>query len=146
MRTFLSVLGAALAIALAGCAPEPPIKDQASVAVAAQRIAVVAGDRLIVDGRPVRRADAATPQPDAHCAGEVAAAQRTADAVRAIVAEARDVQVDSRPEDMGLVHLDGLDLGLTLISQGLATPRGTPHRDWCDDGLRQAQAQPRAVG
>jgi endonuclease YncB( thermonuclease family) len=95
-------------------------------------------DALVVDGRHVRLSNALAPQlvPHAHCWAEAMAARQARDAVRSLVAEARDVAVtptggvDEYNRSLSRVSLDGRDLGQALVDHGMAAPGGRPF-DWC---------------
>jgi hypothetical protein len=92
-------------------------------------------DRVSIDHRTITLADAETPQPRPHatCRAEDMIAAQAADVVRTTLSSARHIEV--RPTggagDLGLVNVDGLDLGQTLIRQGLAVSRGPVAMDWC---------------
>lgn len=122
----------AAGLALTACAPTPV----PGTAGPAHRPAsfVRSGDHMVVNGQTVVLADAETPQAAgmAKCRAEARAAERSAERVRVLLADARDIAVQRVAQgDSALVHLDGLDLGLTLISEGLAVRRGAAPMDWC---------------
>ncbi|HLZ74767.1 hypothetical protein [Phenylobacterium sp.] len=127
-----AALSLALALALAACAASPAPSAGAS---SAQPIAEVqSGDHLVIGGQTIVLADAETPQAGdyAMCRAEAVAAQQTAARVRALLADARQVEVHRVAKGhRALVHVDGLDLGLTLISEGLAVRRGPAATNWC---------------
>jgi hypothetical protein len=133
--------GVLAAMALAGCsrprahAPAP----LAEVPASRPTVVVVEGDALVVDGRHLRLANAYAPRtaPHAHCWAEALAARQARQAVRGLVAEARDIQVtptggvDEYNRDFARISLDGLDLGQTLRDRGMAAvPKAQPF-DWC---------------
>jgi hypothetical protein len=118
----------------AACAPHSLHYADAASPPAAHALHVLAGDHLVIDGRSIVLADAETPQPGsrAHCRAEAVAADQLKHTVRGLLAEARFVETAPKARGrMGLVHLDGLDLGLMLISRGLAAPRRTSPMNWC---------------
>jgi endonuclease YncB( thermonuclease family) len=133
-----STLGIVAAIALAGCSRSPtlfadnPVEPKGSVVVQQ-------GDALVVDGRPVRLANAATPQlaPNAHCWAEALAGRQARDTVQNLVAVAADVSasstgaVDQEGRTLSRVTVDGADLGQTLLDQGLAVAPSKEPFDWC---------------
>ena len=119
-------------VTLSACAPSPA--PDAAVLAARPPAQVQSGDHMVIDGQAIVLADAETPQVGdvAGCRAEAVAAERTAARVRALLSGAR--QIDVQPAAEGrrtLVHVDGLDLGLTLIAEGLAVPRGPAPMNWC---------------
>jgi hypothetical protein len=128
-RIPLLFMMAALLAEASACAPH----EYPAAAVKANVI-VLAGDHLIVDGQDIVLADAETPQPQprAHCRAEIIAAAGSKATAEALARDARYVETEPEtPRPFGLVHLDGLDLGLTLTSQGLAVPRRPVAMHWC---------------
>jgi hypothetical protein len=119
---------------VAACEPHPTLYGDAAAAEL-HEIKVEAGDRFEIDRRPVRLADAVTPQPapDARCRAEAMIAAHAAEVVRSALTGARHLEVQATPgrEGLGLVNIDGLDLGQTLIHQNLAVARGAAAMDWC---------------
>lgn len=136
----------ALVLGLAACAPTPAPDTGA---LAARPAALVqSGDHMVIGGQTVVLADAETPQSGdlASCRAEAVAADQTAAKVRALLADAHRIDVDRVAKGhRALVHLDGLDLGLTLISERLAVPRGPVPMNWCVS-TRQWSQLPRSVG
>jgi hypothetical protein len=123
-------LRAALAVEISGCAAHTPPADLHPK----PKVTVLAGDRLVVDGEEVVLADAETPQPGprAHCRAEIIAGAASSAAAETLIREARYIETEPEtPKPFALVHLDGLDLGLTLTSQGLAVPRKAIAMKWC---------------
>ena len=128
----------AAAIALAGCSrssklfadtpAEPPVSA-----------VVLQADTLVVDGRPVRLSNAAAPElaPRARCWAEALAARQARDTVQGIVAGATDVDatptggVDENNRALSRVTVDGVDLGQTLLGDGLAVAPSAERFDWC---------------
>ena len=138
-----AALGAALVLACmqGGCsrqtefmqsgpAPRAPLSD---------RVKVLQGDVVIVDGRTLRLANAFAPQPIpyARCWAEAVAAKEAARELRSLVADAHEIAV--RPTEqhdefnrvIAFVTLDRLDLGDTLVGMGLAARRADPPFRWC---------------
>ncbi|HSV03657.1 MAG TPA: nuclease [Phenylobacterium sp.] len=130
----------ALALALAGCgrAPEPR-PAAAPPAPLSERVKVLNGDVLTVDGEDLRLADAYAPQPipDARCWAEALAAREAAGELRTLIAEGRAITVkrtgqrDEYNRALAYVTLDRLDLGDTLYAMGLAARRGQARFRWC---------------
>lgn len=128
----------AAAIALAGCSrssklfadtpAEPPFS-----------VVVLQADALVVDGRPVRLSNAAAPElaPRARCWAEALAAREARDKVQGIVAGATDVSAtptggtDEYNRALSRVTVDGVDLGQTLLGDGLAVAPSKERFDWC---------------
>jgi hypothetical protein len=126
------MIGALLAYA---CSPKPQLYGERAVSAELHDVTVDAGDRLKIDGRQVLLADAQTPQPapQAACRAESMIAERAAETVRSHLVSARHLEVYSAgPGSLALVNLDGLDLGQTLISEGLAVSRAQAPMDWCN--------------
>lgn len=102
-------------------------------------VVVVEGDAMMIDGRHVRLQNAYAPRtaPHAHCWSEAMAARQVRQAVRALVAEARDIKVtptggvDDYNREFARVSLDGLDLGETLRGRGMAAVPKAQAFDWC---------------
>jgi endonuclease YncB( thermonuclease family) len=133
-NTVLTGLFLSLMLGLAACAGRPSIYVD-NQAAETHEVKVLAGDRVVIDGQAVTLADAEAPHPAprAACQAEAVAARQAAEAVRSALANARHVEVlpANRAGDLRLVNLDGLDLGQTLIGQGLAVDRGDAPMDWC---------------
>ncbi len=130
VRTAALFLVAAIVAETVGCAPRP----SPDALLPKTQVVVLAGDHLVVDGKDIVLADVETPQPEprARCRAEIIAAEESKAAAEALVGNARYVETEFKtPKPLGLVHLDGLDLGLTLSSQGLAVPRKSVAMDWC---------------
>jgi hypothetical protein len=122
----------ALMLGLSACVPSPAPNAVAPLAKPA--VAVESGDHMVIGGQTVVLADAETPQAGdmAGCRAEAVAAEQTAIKVRALLADARQIDIHNVAKGhRALVHVDGLDLGLTLISEHLALRRGPVPTDWC---------------
>lgn len=129
------------ALALTGCARARAHEPAALAQVPAPRpvVIVVEGDALVIDGRHLRLVNAYAPRtaPHAHCWAEALAARQSRQALRGMIAEAREIKftptggVDEYNRDYARVSLDGLDLGQTLRDRGMAAvPKPQPF-DWC---------------
>jgi len=137
-RALLSAIAIALGATACGRAPEPR-PATAPAASLAERVKVLNGDALTVDGEDLRLADAYAPQPipDAHCWAEALAAREAARETRALIPEGREISVkrtgqrDEYNRALAYVTLDRLDLGDTLYSMGLAARRGSGPFRWC---------------
>ncbi|HEX2816656.1 MAG TPA: hypothetical protein VHN39_09680 [Phenylobacterium sp.] len=128
----LAALTLSVVLGLAACAPAPA--PDAGVPASRPAALVQSGDHMVIGGQTVVLADAETPQAGdlANCRAEALAAEHTAAKVRALLADARQVNVDRVAKGhRALVHVDGLDLGLTLISEHLAVRRGLAPMNWC---------------
>ncbi|MDB5434114.1 MAG: hypothetical protein JWR47_371 [Phenylobacterium sp.] len=130
--------GVIAAITLVGCSRGSPLFMDVPAARAPQ-VLVLEPDALVIDGRHVRLSNAAAPHlaPHANCWGEALAARQVRQNVQGLVAEAREVTVTptgGRDEDnriLARVSVDGVDLGQTLLDDGLAVAPGEPRFDWC---------------
>jgi hypothetical protein len=135
-KTIAPLAAAALALLAAGCAPRSIYAENARPEV--HELKVLSGDRMVIDGRTLTLANAETPRlgPQARCRAEDMAARQAAEASRTALAGARHLQVlpSAEGEDLRLVNLDGLDLGQSLIAQGLAVTRSPDAMDWCAGG------------
>lgn len=145
-RAVPSAVALALALAACGRAPEPK-PALAPAPSLSERVKVLNGDALTLDGEDLRLANAYAPQPipDARCWAEALAAREAARELRTLVAEGREISIrrtgqrDEYNRALAYVTLDRLDLGDTLYSMGLAARRGpTPFR-WCA-GFSEAAA------
>ena len=132
-------LGLIAASALAGCSPKPQLFVDVPPTPRSAQVVVVEPDALVVDGRHVRLSNALTPHlvPRARCWAEAVAARQARNAVRGLVAEARDVTVsptgggDENKRSLSPLSLDGRDLGQALVDRGMAAPPGRRAFDWC---------------
>ena len=130
MRSFSWILSALLA---AACAPRPSLYAD-SPAAEVHQIKVMAADRMVIDGQPLTLADAEAPRPggEAACRAEAIAAAQASQTARSLLLGARHLEVQRGGSgELRLVNVDGLDLGQTLIAQGLAVARGSAPMDWC---------------
>ncbi|CAN7165787.1 nuclease [Phenylobacterium sp. LjRoot225] len=127
--------------ALAGCRrqAEPPLQAPPGLSVA-ERVRVLNADVLVVDGRHVRLAGSAPPQPipDARCWAEALAAKQATVAVRDLIRAAHDLrieptgQTDAYNRSIARVLLDNQDLATTLHDAGLAADAPRGRFGWCD--------------
>ena len=133
----------ALLAGLAACgqhpAKEPPFRPPAHASVA-ERVKVLNADVFVIDGRHIRLADAATPQPipDARCWAEALAAKQATAAVRELVRSTDDLRVeftgarDEYNREVAHVILDNQDLSRTLHDLGMAAEAPSRRFPWCD--------------
>lgn len=139
----VAVVLAALTLGVGGCRrrPEPPLQAPPSKSgpSVAERVQVLNADVLIVDGRHVRLADAAAPQPvpDARCWAEALAARLATSAVRARIGDARAIRLqptgrtDEYNRVIAQVFLDNQDLAASLHDEGLIATGVTGRFGWC---------------
>lgn len=145
MRRIRRFVAATMVLALAGVisgcrrAPEPPFNPPPGQAVA-QRVRVLNADVLVVDGKHIRLAGAATPQPipDARCWAEALAAKQSTAAVREMMKNALSIRVeptgrtDEYNRAVSRVFLDNQDLAALLHGQGMAAETKDARRfAWC---------------
>ena len=133
-----ALLGVIAAIALAGCSRG----SQLFMDVPAERapqVIVLEPDALVVDGRHVRLSNADAPHlaPHASCWAEVLAARLARQIVQSRFAGAREITVtptggtDEDNRILARVTVDGVDLGQSLLDDGLAAAPGAAPFDWC---------------
>ncbi|HXA40579.1 MAG TPA: nuclease [Phenylobacterium sp.] len=131
----------ALAVLLAACSPRPALFADTHPGDAATppRIQALQGDILVIDGRHVRLADMAAPQPapDARCIAEALAARQARLRLQQLALGVRQVEIlptgahDSDNRVEAHVRFDGQDPGDVLIEEGLAVTQHGAHFDWC---------------
>jgi endonuclease YncB( thermonuclease family) len=134
----ISVVGLTATVALSGCSRGAPLYADVQ-APRSPQVTVLEADALVVDGRPVRLSNANAPQlaPQANCWGEGVSARQARDTVQGLVAEAREVAVtptggmDDHGRAFSRVAVNGVDLGETLLKDGLAARPGEAQFDWC---------------
>jgi len=132
---------AALAVQ-AGCQREATARhvEPAPAPAPVQRVKVLNGDALVLDGKSLRLANAYTPQPIpyARCWAEASAARAAAKALREMISGAERIGARTTEErdefnrTLAYVTLDGLDVGDTLYAKGLAARRTKPPFRWCE--------------
>ena len=137
----LAILALGLALTISACGRRPGLYADPSPAAAqpAPTVQVLQGDVLVIDGRHLRLADTAVPQPapGAHCLAEAAAARQARLRLQELAQGVRHAEVlptgghdgDDRAE--ARVRLDGQDPSQVLIDEGLAVPSGAAPIDWC---------------
>lgn len=133
-----ALLGVIAAMTLVGCSRGSALFVDVPAAPGPQ-VMVLEPDALVVDGRNVRLSNAAAPHlaPHAGCWAEALAARQARQTVQALVAGAREVTVtrtggaDEHNRSLGRVTVDGVDLGQTLLDDGLAALPGKAPFDWC---------------
>jgi len=150
-RARLLALAGLVALGLGACraAPEKPLVHN-SPASLTDRMLVLNADTYVIDGRHVRLSNASTPQSTLHsrCWAEALLAADEVAYVRDLVAHAQTVdfkptgKVDEYNRDLGLVALDGADLGDQLYQMGMAARLTDPRFDWCQPISRQANGAP----
>jgi len=135
---------AGLSLLLTACAPPKTTlfaqhAPTASVAPALPHIEVLSSDTLVVDGRHIRLANAAAPQPAPHarCAAEALGARQARLRITALSQGVQKVTVaptgalDDHNRTLATVFLDGVDPGQVLIDEGLAVAPEAKAFDWC---------------
>ena len=131
--------GALALVALVGCSRARTAQPLSQVSVPRPAVVVVEGDAMVVDGQHIRLSNAYAPRtaPHAHCWAEALAARQAREALRGLIAEAREIKVtatggvDEYNRAFSRVSLDGLDLGQTLHDRGLAAVPSAQPFDWC---------------
>ena len=159
MPSLRTLAGLALTVAapllggllLIGCeAKEPPLKAEPPPSIA-NRVRVLDADVLIIDGKHVALANAYAPESLLHarCWAESMASDHAAEFVKDLVDHARSIdfapngKTDKYNRALGLVTLDGADLGDILYQQGLAARVVEPRFDWCQPISKQADGAPK---
>ena len=143
-------LGLAAAVGIAGCGkPDKSFVHHQAVSVA-NRVLILNADTLVIDGRHVHLSNASTPQTTLHsrCWAEALLANNEISYVRDLVNRAASIdfkptgQVDSYGRALGLVSLDGMDLGDDLYQHGMAARLTEPRFDWCQPISQKAEGAP----
>jgi hypothetical protein len=147
-----AILAAALvSAALAACGkPEPPLKATAPPSITGH-VRVLDADVLVIDDKHVKLANAYAPEPLLHsrCWAESLASDHAAEFVKNLVQRASSYDfkptgdTDSFGHTLGLVTIDGADLGDILYNAGLASRPATPRFDWCGPISKQAAGAPK---
>ena len=145
-------LGAAVGLALAVAACDPPEKPMIHnlPTLSADRVKILNADTLVIDGRHVHLSNASAPQTTLHarCWAEALLASHEIAYVRDMVLHATSIdfkptgKIDSYNRELGLVSLDGHDLGEELYEHGRAARLTDPRFDWCQPFSRQAAGAP----
>ena len=139
-----------MGLAVAGCdPPEKSISHNLPV-LNADRVKVLNADSLVIDGRHVHLSNASSPLGALHarCWAEALLAASDTDYVRDLVNHAGNIEfkpngkTDSYDRDLGIVLLDGRDLGEELYQQGKAARLTNPRFDWCQPISQQAEGAP----
>jgi endonuclease YncB( thermonuclease family) len=157
LRTFAGLALAALAPILGGlllvaCEPkQETVVEPAAPPSIVGRVRVLDADVLIVDGKHVRLANAYAPETLLHarCWAESLASDRAAEYVKDLIEHARSFdfkpngQTDTYNRTLGLMTIDGADLGDILYEQGLAARPVEPRFDWCQPISKQADGAPK---
>jgi endonuclease YncB( thermonuclease family) len=128
-------------ISLAACGPgSDSLTSQAARATPLPpQVVVLNADSLVIDGKPIRLANAEAPQPlsKSRCWSEAVASRQGRRVVKRLFLDAQHVQVlesgarDVDNRTLAEVRLDGLDLGETLLQTGLAVRPASRPFDWC---------------
>jgi endonuclease YncB( thermonuclease family) len=156
LRTFAGFALAGLVPILGGlllsaCEPKPDAVIAAAPPSIVGRVRVLDADVLIVDGKHVRLANAYAPESLLHarCWAESLASERAAEYVKDLIDHARSFdfkpngQTDTYNRALGLMTVDGADLGDILYEQGLAARPVEPRFDWCQPISKQAEGAPK---
>jgi endonuclease YncB( thermonuclease family) len=139
-------------VLLSACEPKTqPVAATAAPPSISGRVRVLDADVLIIDGRHVALANAYPPESLLHsrCWAESIAADHATEFVKELVEHARSVNftpngaTDKYNRALGLVSIDGADLGDTLFEQGLAARVVDPRFDWCQPISKQADGAPK---
>lgn len=146
-RTLL--LTVALGLAACGGPPEPRSATPPRAPLS-DRVKVLQGDALVVDGQSLRLANAYAPQPIpyARCWAEAVAAREATRQLRALMADGAGITVkptterDEYNRTVAYVMVDRLDLGDTLFAMGLAARRGAAPFRWCDGFSQETAGAP----
>jgi endonuclease YncB( thermonuclease family) len=137
---------------LSACAPKPDaVKAVDPPPSIVGRVRVLDADVLIIDGKHVKLSNAYAPETLLHarCWAESLASDRAAEYVKDLVQHARSFdfkpngRFDTYNRAMGLVTIDGADLGDILYEQGLAARPVEPRFDWCQPISKQAEGAPK---
>lgn len=136
---------------LCACAPKPPALSANPPPSITDRVRVLDADVLIIDGKHVKLDNAYAPESLLHarCWAESLASDRAASYVKDLVEHARSFnfkpsgRIDTYNRALGLVDIDGADLGDTLFDQGLAARPVEPRFDWCQPISKQAPGAPK---
>jgi endonuclease YncB( thermonuclease family) len=155
-RTFVGLALAVLAPIMGGLLLSACEAKQETLAAApppsiVDRVRVLDADVLIVDGKHVKLANANAPESLLHarCWAESLASDRAAEYVKDLVEHARSFdfkptgQTDTYNRTLGLMTIDGADLGDILYEQGLAARAVDPRFDWCGPISKQADGAPK---
>jgi endonuclease YncB( thermonuclease family) len=141
----------ATSLTLAACQQkEATLSATAPISIAG-RVRVLNADVLIIDDKHVRLANAFAPESllRSRCWAESLASDHAAEYVKDLVAHARTIdfvpngQTDDYNRAVGLVRIDGADLGDILYEQGLAARPVQPRFDWCQPISKQADGAPK---
>ena len=150
--TNIRILAAALAaLALAACGKaEPPLKASAPPSISGH-VRVLDADVLVIDDRHVKLANAYAPEPllRARCWAESLASDHAAEFVKDLVQRGRTYAfkatggADDSGRILGVVTIDGADLGDILYNAGLASRPSNPRFDWCGPISKKAHGAPK---
>jgi endonuclease YncB( thermonuclease family) len=137
-------------LGVAACeAPEKPLTHTQPPSIS-DRVMVLNADTLVIDGRHVHLSNASAPQSTLHsrCWAEALLASDEIAYVRDLVNHAQTIdfkptgKVDDYNRSLGLVSLDGHDLGEDLYEHGMAARITDPRFDWCQPISQRADGAP----
>jgi len=146
-----ALMAAVLPVALAACGKaEPPLKATAPPSITGH-VRVLDADLLVIDDKHVKLANAYAPEPLLHsrCWAESLASDHAAEFVKNLVQRASSYDfkatgdTDTFGHILGLVTIDGADLGDILYNAGLASRPATPRFDWCGPISKKAEGAPK---
>ena len=150
LATLAPILGGLL---LSACEPKQETISAAPPLSITARVRVLDADVLIVDGKHIKLANAYAPESLLHarCWAEALASDRSAEFVKDLVEHARSFDFRASPSGeqdkynriLGVLSIDGADLGDILFEQGLAARPVKPRFDWCQPISMQADGAPK---
>lgn len=141
-----------LVLAAGAAACEPPEQSfvhHQPVSVSS-RVLILNADTLVIDGRHIHLSNASAPQTTLHsrCWAEALLASNEIAYVRDLINRTTDIQfkptgqVDGYGRELGLVSLNGMDLGDDLYQHGMAARLTDPRFDWCQPISQKAEGAP----
>lgn len=150
-RLRLHAVQAAIAVGLIAAAalfaPEQGFAPASAAANEVRSAYAIDGDTIESGGRRYRLANIDTPEMGdrARCGAERRLAQRATQRARALLDNARRIEVhpigrdDRYGRSVAYVRIDGRDLGEALMAEGLARPWRGRREAWCDGQNRLAR-------
>ena len=141
---------AAAALCATACQEaEKPLTHTAPATIAG-RVVVLNADTFVIDGRHVHLSNASAPLGVLHarCWAEAMLANDELAYVKELVNHAVSIdfkptgQTDEYNRALGLVSLDGRDLGEDLYAHGMAARLTDPRFDWCRPVSEKAEGAP----
>jgi hypothetical protein len=148
-RGRLAALAAVALLAACGPRKEPPLASGPPPGLN-DRVRVLQGDVLVVDGVNLRLANGYAPQPIPHarCWAEGIAANHATREVKEMVSGAHSIQVhktarrDEYNRPYAFIGLDGSDLGDALFLAGVVARPVTGTFDWCAPFSQETSGAP----